>query len=486
MLVSTGALPVLAQGQTTPPVIATIALVKLEYWHKDHLGSIAATTDHQGNVTARFAYDPFGKRRYTNGQYDAFGNLVVDWADNVNHGIDRGFTGHEHLDDLGLVHMNGRLYDPLIGRFLQGDPFIQAPDELQNYNRYSYCYNNPLNCTDPTGYFSLKKLFRVVVAIVVTYITYGAAAEYLAFTLHVGATGTAIGAGAISGFAGGAIATGTIKGALQGAFSGALFGAVGSAVGTAGLHDGNIVNAAKFAEAVALHGVAGCVSSVAGGGKCGPGALSAAFSKLTLPVTAGMKDGLERAFAHAIIGGTGSALGGGKFANGAITGAFSYLYNYCTRSGKCGTRWEQWLYDKMKALTSSSVPRDGCILANYHECAGVSRAPTAAESKAARAQLQKDFIAGTELADTVASALATACTVTLNPTCAGPSLVVAGAAKSLNWWLSPPTTGAALYDLVNTGASTHLGYVGSAAFSIVTTGMKNDVVRDLNNRIKPD
>ena len=95
-------------------------------------GSVVATLDHTGAVTARHAYDPFGKRRHTHGSYDAFGSLVIDWSSQLNHGTDRGFTGHEHLDDLGLVHMNGRLYDPTIGRFLQGDPLIQAPDDLQN------------------------------------------------------------------------------------------------------------------------------------------------------------------------------------------------------------------------------------------------------------------------------------------------------------------------------------------------------------------
>ena len=75
VLVSNGALPVLGATQTAPPVISSIALAKVEYWHKDHLGSLVATTDHAGAVTARYAYDPFGKRRQANGNYDAFGTL---------------------------------------------------------------------------------------------------------------------------------------------------------------------------------------------------------------------------------------------------------------------------------------------------------------------------------------------------------------------------------------------------------------------------
>ena len=152
VLVTTGALPTLSAGQTAPAPLTTTASVKLEYWHKDHLGSIVATTDHAGSVTGRFAYDPLGKRRYANATYDAFGDLKVDWTTDTNNGNDRGFTGHEHLDSLGLVHMNGRLYDPMIGRFMQADPLISRPYNLQDFDRYSYCFNNPITCTDPSGF----------------------------------------------------------------------------------------------------------------------------------------------------------------------------------------------------------------------------------------------------------------------------------------------------------------------------------------------
>jgi RHS repeat-associated protein len=62
-----------------------------------------------------------------------------------------GFTGHEHLDSVGLIHMNGRVYDPAIGRFLSPDPIVQAPFDRQDLNRYAYAWNNPLNVVDPTG-----------------------------------------------------------------------------------------------------------------------------------------------------------------------------------------------------------------------------------------------------------------------------------------------------------------------------------------------
>jgi RHS repeat-associated protein len=149
VLISEGTLP--AAQNNAPAIITSITLKKVEYWHKDHLGSLIATTDHAGATTARYAYDPFGKRRFTNGSYDPFGTVTVDWSQGTNSGTDRGYTEHEHLDDVGIIHMNGRLFDPMLARFLQTDPFIQDPKNLQNYNRYAYCFNNPLTCTDPTG-----------------------------------------------------------------------------------------------------------------------------------------------------------------------------------------------------------------------------------------------------------------------------------------------------------------------------------------------
>jgi RHS repeat-associated protein len=156
VLVTTGALPSLGASQTAPPVQSSLSAVKLEYWHKDHLGSLAATTDHNGDVTARDAYDPFGKRRFANGNDDAAGTLVIDWSPAVNSGTDRGFTGHEQLDDIGLTHMNGRMYDATIGRFLSVDQLVSDPSDLQAYNRYSYVRNDPLARTNPSGWSDLK------------------------------------------------------------------------------------------------------------------------------------------------------------------------------------------------------------------------------------------------------------------------------------------------------------------------------------------
>jgi RHS repeat-associated protein len=66
-------------------------------------------------------------------------------------GLHRGYTGHEMLGEFDIINMNGRLYDPVLGRFFSPDNYVQMPDNSQNFNRYSYCLNNPLKYTDPSG-----------------------------------------------------------------------------------------------------------------------------------------------------------------------------------------------------------------------------------------------------------------------------------------------------------------------------------------------
>ncbi len=113
------------------------------YLHTDHLGSVVAITDEAGQAVEAFGYSPFGARRNASGT-----NPTGVLTSNVTH---QGFTGHEMLDDFGLVHANARLYDAKLGRFLSADPTIQFPGNLQSYNRYSYVLNNPLSFTDPSG-----------------------------------------------------------------------------------------------------------------------------------------------------------------------------------------------------------------------------------------------------------------------------------------------------------------------------------------------
>jgi RHS repeat-associated protein len=119
---------------------------KYYFTYKDHLGTIVAITDINGNVVEEFNYDAWGlKRNPDNWTYE------LDTTPSTLTWFKRGYTGHEHLDEFGLINMNSRLYDPQIGRMLSPDNYIQSAGYSQNYNRYSYVWNNPMKYTDPSG-----------------------------------------------------------------------------------------------------------------------------------------------------------------------------------------------------------------------------------------------------------------------------------------------------------------------------------------------
>ncbi len=148
---------------------------KTRYLHKDHLGSITAITDEGGAEVEAFSFDPWGKRRaptlasliakigspWTSMSTYQKSNLTLVASALSSTLTNKGFTGHEQLDGVELIHMGGRVYDAEIGRFLSADPFVQDITNLQGLNRYSYVENNPLSYTDPSGFF-LKKLFNKV------------------------------------------------------------------------------------------------------------------------------------------------------------------------------------------------------------------------------------------------------------------------------------------------------------------------------------
>ena len=135
----------------TPCGNSSAAPAEIEYRHFDHLGSSASITDAAGAELVALAHDPHGERRkpdWTRRLSEAeIETLAADHGDRTS----RGFTGHEHLDRTGLVHMNGRLYDPLLGRFLSPDPIVANPADGQQWNLYSYAMNSPLSYVDPSG-----------------------------------------------------------------------------------------------------------------------------------------------------------------------------------------------------------------------------------------------------------------------------------------------------------------------------------------------
>jgi len=212
------------------------------YLHKDYQGTTLAITDVNGNVTQRYAYDPWGRRRNPG----TWRNLTASEIQQQDFLFARGYTGHEHLDEFGLINMNGRMYDPLLGRMLSPDNYVQAPDNSQSFNRYSYCLNNPLVYTDPSGEF-----WHIIIGAAVggvynwaahgaeftwegfRYFGVGAVAGALSAGVGAGAGAalagnTAAGGGFVAGFIGKAqiSSTGFLAGAISGAAAGVTNGLI--------------------------------------------------------------------------------------------------------------------------------------------------------------------------------------------------------------------------------------------------------------------
>ncbi len=112
------------------------------YLHQEALGSVGLVTDNQGGETERTYFDPFGEK------VDVFGGATSPLLGAVK----LGFTGHRHDDELALISMKGRMFDPVQKRFLTPDPYVADPLSSQSYNRYAYVMGNPLRYTDPTGF----------------------------------------------------------------------------------------------------------------------------------------------------------------------------------------------------------------------------------------------------------------------------------------------------------------------------------------------
>jgi RHS repeat-associated protein len=231
-----------------------------QFYNFDHLGSVTAMSDQTGQVLGASSgssstlmnYDAWGLRRNPDGE-----SATTPGSFSLQTGH-REYSGHETIPDLGLINMNGRIYDPVLGRFLSPDPNVQFLTDLQSYNRYSYVHNNPLSFTDPTGFFSLGSVSGmgwVNIALSATGIVgcaiSGGSLCVLAFglmsaLLNVGVAVTssqnigqtlaisAVGifAGSLGGVIGGAVADGLAGSLVGGALSGALSSlAVGAASG---------------------------------------------------------------------------------------------------------------------------------------------------------------------------------------------------------------------------------------------------------------
>ena len=355
------------------------------YFHTDALGSITAITDDSGRVVERRSYEAFGKIRAMD--YGLTSNHAIIPTNTVTQ-TTRAFTGHEQIAELsGLIHMNARVYDSDIGRFLSADTIIQDPYDSQAYNRYSYVRNNPMVFTDPSGHSWFSKLWdkikpyviAVVVAVIAVY-TGGLALGAMGYgsigaAINAGAYGAIAVSGAVGGFAAG-VSSGLLNGASLGdsmamGMQGAAYGAIGAV--TAG-YIGGIKSGMIRAS---LHGITRAAISKAQGNTWHAGFWSGFASSALAPVAGSARTFEGKVAMSAIVGGTASELGGGKFANGAVTGAFVMMYNELGHENTLTQAQFEREYERFQANDSGLIDVSGLfsgiVLAPFRILAGVGK-----------------------------------------------------------------------------------------------------------------
>lgn len=209
-----------------------------KFLHKDYIGSILAMSDEAGNKLEQRHFDAWGNFTHLqigNGAIITDKNII----NNTSLLLERGYTSHEHFAEVGIIHMNGRLYDPLLRRFLNADENIQDPYNTQNYNKYGYVLNNPLMFNDPSGEFVFAPFIALIAkaaftALAITAATYTATA-LIKGNWTVSGFFRSISSAAITGMVSGALSFG-IGTLFQIANVAKALGPVGTIIGRAGAH----------------------------------------------------------------------------------------------------------------------------------------------------------------------------------------------------------------------------------------------------------
>lgn len=223
----------------------------VRFLHRDYLGSILQVADNKGNIIEENSFDAWGSRRDSDTQKIYTGTEAPSLM------TGRGFTGHEHLYGFGLIHMNARLYDPILGRFLSPDPYVQLPDFTQAMNRYGYCMNRPLCYVDKNG---------EIIGWIIAGAFIGGAINVATHWDNIGSVGQFFGYFGV-GAAAGALAGGTVGGA--GFIGGAISGMVGGSASGFTLGMGNTLMAGgSFLNALG-NGTMGAFSGAICGGALG-------------------------------------------------------------------------------------------------------------------------------------------------------------------------------------------------------------------------
>jgi len=337
------------------------------YFVKDQLGSVTAILDEGARVTEQFRYDAWGARRPIG-------------TDRTYFDVKVGFTNHDQLDVMNLVHMGGRVYDARVGRFLSPDPLVQFPLNPQSYNRYAYAFNNPLRYIDPSGFdlfgdignfFSgvgqavggfigdvidatvgkplawigeqlnkagrwLSENWRTVAVIAVT-------VALTAFAPGIGP----IAIGAIAGGLQGALYGGTVNDVLKGAIIGCVSGSLAAGAGA-------VAGSANTWTSAFGQGVAGGVTSGITGGDVKRGFVSAFLGRVLVPGVQNAPTAEYRIAAAAVIGGVDAEINGGKFENGAISGALARAFGEAAAGVQQGRPLNGRERDVARAVTGLS------------------------------------------------------------------------------------------------------------------------------------
>lgn len=274
------------------------------YYHVDRLGSVTTVSDAQGHVVTEafggpnadvIGYDAWGAQRHADGR-------SADPASFNLQAGHRGFTGHETIPDVGLINMNGRVYDPQLGRFLSPDPHVQFVGNLQSYNRYSYVLNNPLRYTDPTGYFNSDDFTQVMLkAIPVAIVVVG-----------VIACPATAGGGCLLAFGAVAAMEAAFIAKAQGASNGEAFMVgwvvmMSSALGVAGASVGATTPMQQILVGAGSGAMQGLFATIAGGGNLGENMLNGAARGGVFAIYGiAIKSALSQATAAEAQGGGGS------------------------------------------------------------------------------------------------------------------------------------------------------------------------------------
>ena len=192
---------------------------KIYYICRDYLGSITHIANADGTLKQELSYDAWGRLRDSNTQ------VVYEPGKEPELFLGRGYTGHEHLSQFGLINMNARLYDAALGRFLSPDPYVQMPDFTQNFNRYSYGFNNPLLYVDENGQFFFSALIPGI-GVLIDAACWGAVIGAAGYTTSVAFSDGGFKNWSWNNF-GKAVGMGVISGVITSGIGSAL-GAVGS------------------------------------------------------------------------------------------------------------------------------------------------------------------------------------------------------------------------------------------------------------------